>query len=354
MKSVFIISPALTMGGMQRASLNLAEGLASKGYEVFYITILNKEHFFYPTSAIKVIEPEGFNSNSISFSKTINWLRILVKKFKPDKTIVFNKIYGSFLAFAFLGTNFKYILSERSSPMYKWPLKFEILCKIAFALNPPEAVISQTQMASEMQRRYYPSNTKIKVIPNVLRKVKLFPENNREKIILGFGRLSEHQKGFDLLIKSYALCQNKDWKLVLIGSENGAEHLFNLASKLNLRDRVVFKASLLQVDEELSRAGIFVIPSRSEGFPNALIEAMAAGLPCVSFKFVAGPEDIIEDGVNGLLVENGNVEKMAQTIDELIENSELRIRISSNGILSTKKFEVESIIVEYENFLFQS
>ena len=155
MSSIFIISPALTMGGMERASLNLAEGFVLRGYEVSYVTILRKNHFFKPSNSIRLIEPEGFNSSSISLVKTIKWLRKLTQTHNPDKIIVFNKVYGSFLSFALFGTKFDFILSERSSPLYKWPRRFELLCSIAFIMKPPSAVISQTRIAREIQSKYY-------------------------------------------------------------------------------------------------------------------------------------------------------------------------------------------------------
>jgi glycosyltransferase involved in cell wall biosynthesis len=352
MLSVFVVSPALTMGGMERASLNLAEGLASRGYIVFYVTILKKEHFFKPSQSIQVIEPEGFNSESVNLLKTVLWLRNLAKTHKPDVIVVYNKVYGSFMSFALMGLPFKFIVSERSSPLYKWPLKFEWLCKLAFTMHPPNGVISQTRIAAKIQSDYYSYKTKIKIIPNSLREVMHFPKNKRENFIIGVGRLAEWLKGFDLLIESYAKCKNKHWKLVLVGSNVGAEHLVALANKLGVKDQVQFYGSTLELDEILSRAGIFVIPSRSEGFPNALIEAMAAGVPCISFNFIAGPQDIIEDGVNGLLVELGNTDKMAETIDKLIEDENMREKIAFQGMQAVQRYKPEAILDEYENFLF--
>ncbi|MBK8547520.1 MAG: glycosyltransferase [Saprospiraceae bacterium] len=100
-----------------------------------------------------------------------------------------------------------------------------------------------------------------------------------------------------------------------------------------------------------SSASIFVIPSRSEGFPNVLIEAMAFGLPCISFDFIAGPKDIITHEEDGILVENGNIESLANRINRLIENDKERLRLANNAKKIRYKYSSEMISNKLLTFL---
>ena len=123
------------------------------------------------------------------------------------------------------------------------------------------------------------------------------------------------------------MLKNKIWQLHIAGGDENGQELKNLASKLGILERIKFLGKVQDIDKVYASAGIYVIPSRSEGFPNALAEAMGAGCCCVAFDFVAGPRDMIENGVSGIIVENGNTNKMAKVLDHLILNPEQCIQL---------------------------
>ncbi len=339
------------MGGMERASINLSSLLHESGHQITHFTVLRQKHFFELPSGIRLIEPENFNIKSLSIFKTMLWIRKDVRLIKPDCIIVFNKFYAALVSIALLFTDSKIIISERSSPLYNWPLKFKVINKIAFMLNAPTGVICQTKIATEYQRKYYSSKSLMKTIPNILRDVNTFSDIRREKFVLGVGRLDEDLKGIDRLIDAFSEIKDKEWKLVLAGNDEKAQFLKDQVSDLNISDRVSFLGPIKNIDVQYAKAGIFVIPSRSEGFPNALVEAMAAGLPCISFDFVAGPRDIIENNVNGIIVENDNIEKMANAIDDLIENEDKRNQLSIEAIKIKDWLSSAHIKQSYEDFI---
>lgn len=349
-KKVFFIAPALSMGGMERASANTANGLNEAGCEVVFLTLFKKEHFFQLNQGITIIEPDAFNKQSLSFYKSIKWIRSEVKKHNPDKVLVFNKLYGAITALALIGTKYDYYLSERSSPLFIWKFPFNFINKIAYTLNPPKGVIAQTNIAAEYQRKYF-KKTEVIVIPNSVRKVQLFPEIKREKVILAVGRLNDHLKGFDLLIESFAKLKNQDWELHIAGGDEEGEALKEQAERLGVINRIKFLGKVKDIDLEYAKAGIYVIPSRSEGFPNALAEAMAAGCCCIAFDFVAGPRDIIVDGISGLIIENGNTTEMAKAIDYLIAHPEKRIQLSKEAIKIREKLNKNIIANKIKYFL---
>ena len=114
-----------------------------------------------------------------------------------------------------------------------------------------------------------------------------------------------------------------------------------------IKHRIDFLGKIKNIDIEYAKAGIFVMPSRSEGFPNALVEAMAAGCPCISFDFIAGPRDVITERENGILIPAERVDLLAKAIDELIANSELRNKISLNALAIKTKLEPKKIAKQY-------
>ena len=200
------------------------------------------------------------------------------------------------------------------------------------------------------QRKYF-KKTEVIVIPNSVREVQLFPEIKREKVILAVGRLNDYLKGFDLLIESFAKLKNQDWELHIAGGDEEGEVLKEQAERLGVINRIKFLGKVKEIDKCYAYAGMFVIPSRSEGFPNALAEAMGAGCSCIAFDFTAGPRDIIVDGISGLIVENGNTTEMAKAIDYLIAHPEKRIQLSKEAIKIREKLNKNIIANKIKYFL---
>ncbi len=340
------------MGGMERASVNIANGISKLGYNVAYISLFNQSKFFLLDSKIKLIEPQSFNIDSLSIFKTIKWIRKTVKQINPDRIIVLNKFYSAIVLLALYRTEYKVFISERSSPLYDWGLKINFFNKIIFSIKKPSGIIAQTSVAAKFQKKYYGNSIPIEVIPNVLRHVTSFPEIKREKIILAVGRLSDPLKGFDQLIEVFAQVSVPSWKLVFAGGDVCKTNLKKRAKELKVLNRIIFLGEVREIDLVYAKSSIFVIPSRSEGFPNALCEAMGSGLPCISFDFVAGPRDIIKHNENGFLVENGNIHAMAKKIEYLIGNEPERNRVGTNALAISQRLNEKIIVEQIRDFIF--
>ena len=347
---ILIIAPCLAMGGIERASSNTANGLSELGAKVYFLSLFKKEAFFKLNEGIEIIEPQGFNKTKLSLFKSILWIRKEVKRVNPEHILVFNKFYGAITALALLGTKYPYFLSERSSPLFVWRQPMRAINKFAFSIKPPKGVIAQTNIAAEYQRKYF-KKTEVIVIPNSVREVQLFPEIKREKVILAVGRLNDYLKGFDLLIESFAKLKNQDWELHIAGGDEEGVALKEQAERLGVINRIKFLGKVKEIDKCYAYAGMFVIPSRSEGFPNALAEAMTAGCCCIAFDFTAGPRDIIVDGISGLIIENGNTTEMAKAIDYLIASSEKRMQLSKEAIKIREKLNENLIAEKIKRFI---
>lgn len=351
-KKILIVGPCLSMGGIERSSSTLANLFSDSEHKISYVTIFRREHFFNLNKNIDLYEPPyELNRNKIIILKTIKWLRNTIKLINPDVIIVFNKFYGALVSFSILFLKIPYFITERSSPFYKWPFHIALFNRLAFSINPPYGVIAQTEIAAEIQRKFYSCKTQIEIIPNTLREVKLYPAVKRQNFVLAVGRLNDYLKGFDRLIEAFSYIKNKDWKLIFAGGDEEGQALKKLACKLGISDRVIFLGKVREIDRVYAKAGIFVIPSRSEGFPNALCEAMAAGLPCISFDFIAGPREIITHGYDGLIIENGNIKALSEAIDYLIEKPNERERLGHNALKIRKRLSQEKISKKYLDFI---
>ena len=322
----------MKMGGMERAGVNLANALNNEKLNISFISFFKQEHFFKLDKNITLYEPPNFNVHKLSLIRSILWLRKTIKEINPDKIIVLNKLYGAITCFSLIGYRYQVFLSERSSPLYKWPLSQSIMIKLIFTIIKPYGVIAQTKIASEYQKKYYGDKIKIKVIPNAVRNVQFYPGIRREKVVLAAGRLNDSLKGFDRLLFAFSMIKNQEWKLHIAGGNSNEDPLLEeIINENNLHDRVIFLGKITDLDLTFASASIFVIPSRSEGFPNVLCEAMAAGLPCISFDFVAGPSDIIENRIDGILIEDGNIIELSKQLEALMNDESERIRLGKNA-----------------------
>lgn len=350
-KKILIIGPCLSMGGMERASSNIANQLSTLDFQVIYLSIFKKNRFFELNPKILFEEPtDGSNVYSLNFLKTIKRIRKSVKYHQPDTILSFNKLYSAITAMAIIGIDVPFFISERSSPFFKWSLKIEFINKIAFMLKPPTGVMAQTNIAAQNQKKYY-SNSKIKVIPNIVREVQLQPNISREPFVLAVGRLNDHLKGFDRLFEAMAISKTK-WPLYLAGGEPTSDVKLNTLIENNgLKERIHFLGKVADLDTLYARAGLFVIPSRSEGFPNALVEAMAAGVPCIAYNFIAGPQDIIEEGFNGILVREGDIQGLANAIDKLVLDPGKRLQLGTNALAVRETYKAEKIVKEISKFV---
>jgi glycosyltransferase involved in cell wall biosynthesis len=164
------------------------------------------------------------------------------------------------------------------------------------------------------------------------------------KRVIAVGRYV-YQKGFDLLLQAWAKIEkpNQDWELVIFGQGDRQPYL-QIVNDLNInKEHCHLFGPTNEIENEYLKSSIFVFSSRFEGFGMVLIEAMSCGLPCVSFDCPCGPKDIISDGIDGLLVSNGDVIQMANKLSELMNNHDEIMRLSRGALVKAENYSIDSI-----------
>lgn len=196
------------------------------------------------------------------------------------------------------------------------------------------------------------SGTKVVRVPNALPELTGERSELRRPAIVAAGRLTP-QKGFDLLIPAFAQVAqaHPDWQLRIYGSGRQRGRLRALVLEHELYNNVMLMGATEHLGEELREASIFALSSRFEGFGMVIIEAMSKGIPAVSFDCPRGPSEIISDGVDGLLVENGDVDAFARTLTSLVEDEQGRRRMGAAALEKAARYELDVIGGEWDRIL---
>ena len=187
----------------------------------------------------------------------------------------------------------------------------------------------------------------VSVIPNFVTSVSIDKSDCNMKRVIAVGRYS-WQKGFDMLINAWKIVykSHPEWLLDIYG-DGDSDTYQTIAVNLGLSSVVRCNHAIRDINNEYIKSSIFVLSSRYEGLPLVLIEAMGAGLPVVSFSCPCGPRDLIQEGFNGLLVENGNVNELATKIITLIEKDDLRCHMGLNAVSSAALYTREKIMRQW-------
>lgn len=187
----------------------------------------------------------------------------------------------------------------------------------------------------------------IHVIPNPLKLIPISSNKTKELYyrLIAVGRL-EKVKGFEYLIKAFALIADKClmWRLDIFGDGSCKDKLKTLVANNKLESRIAILPTTHNIIDEYKKSDFFVLSSQHEGLGMVLLEAMSCGIPCVSFDCDYGPREIINDGVNGLLVDNGNINKLAQSILWMTEHHKERLLMGERAKNSVKRYQTDNVM----------
>ena len=356
MRLTFIIN-ALTPGGAERVLTTLANHWAEKGWQITIITFDGYPPFYelHPNIDYRPLDLVTVSANlkeAVFFNLKRFWqLRRAIRRSKPEIVISFGVQQNIISAIAAKGLKIPVLISERNLPESLAGRKlWNTVRPWAYSLS--AGLVVQT----EEIREYFSKNVKapIWLIPNPVKAPGVKKTNgahalkkDAKKVLLAMGRVNE-QKGFDMLIRAFSKVAHKypQWSLMIWGAihdKKPALALESLRDELGLTESVHLAGVTKQPAEKMMQADLFALSSRYEGFPNVLCEAMACGLPVISFDCPTGPRAIIRDGVDGLLVPPQDVSGMAEGLDRLMGDEPFRKNLAARAGEILDRFSLERI-----------
>lgn len=341
-------------GGAERVTCNLASYLVQHGHQVEILTMSETEKAYELDKRVSVRTllsiKERKNTVRNMLVRMPRFWRYLKASDTDAYIVMLPKITIMLLMFRRL-TKAKVIAAERVDPASYSERIAKMLKKYA---KRADGWVFQTEDA---QKWYGDSikDCKAIVIPNAVNPAFIRPhyEGKKRKVIAGAGRL-DVQKNFDLLIRAFAKIASEfpEYNLIIYGKGDKEQELKSLVESLGLQDRIDLPGNIQNIAEEMEKNTMFVLSSDFEGMPNALMEAMALGLPCVSTDCpCGGPRYLIQDGVNGLLVPVGDENKMAEAIKNLLTNSDYAKKMGQNASKISEKLAPDKIYGKWEKFI---
>lgn len=343
MKLCFIIY-SLGNGGAERVLSTLTNYFINN-YEITIITFNNEKSFYKLDERIKIVSlNSNKNSNNIFYAikNNINTIIKLTKEIKTinsDVVISFMTTSNILSILACKILNKPIIISERTNYDF---LSSKIWKKIRKIVYP---FCNHLVVQSNYDLEKYSFVKNVSIIENPLFINDFTEQIQRKNYFLAVGRLDK-VKGFDMLIEAYSKLDTT-WKLIIIGEGNERKVLEEQIKRLNLSHKIELLGRKNDVEKYYMEAGVFVLSSRMEGYPNALVEAMACGCPAISFDCKTGPANIIDNGMNGILISSDDICQLVEAMKKLQLNKELRNTLSQNATMIRTKLDIENIASQW-------
>ncbi len=293
------------------------------------------------------------NNNIIKLFSFINKTNEIIKLVKPDILILCEGFKGFFvpwlirldipILFEVHGSIFNNQTDINKSFIARLGFKIEMYLKKKLAQKFTKLIV----LSSQSEQEWKTKNIVVFPNPNWLKSNE--KSNLKSKRAIMVARHS-YEKGVDRVLYIWQIVVKKypDWILEIYGDFD--ENLFyhKLANELGLKDKVLFFEPIKNIQEKYIEASFCLMTSRTEGFGMVLIEAMICGLPCIAYDCPVGPRTIIENEINGFLIKENDIDGFVLKIFKMIENKELLNEMSKNAIVSTKNYDLDSIMNKWK------
>ncbi|WP_251965831.1 glycosyltransferase family 4 protein [Salinibacter ruber] len=356
-----LVIPSLTAGGAERVAARMANHWAGERRRITVFTFDDgSEPPFY--ELINAVDHRPLDVADVSTTlweqvtnnvRRVFRLRSALNRVEPDVVIAFMPAANVLSVVAGIVTRWPVIVCEQDYPgLYSLKWIWRVLQQLTYPLADAFVGVSQqiVQYFSSIVR-------KEKVIHNPVvpakKEIGETPSSKeRAPVICAMGRLV-HQKGFDLLLRAFGKIEGEhpDWTLEIWGEGEQREELKNLRSQLGITDRVRLPGLTDEPFEKMKRAAFFVLSSRHEGFVNVVGEALACGLPVISFDCPTGPSEIIRPGIDGELVPPEDVTALAEAMHAMIENPDRRRRYGEQALEVRDRLGTDAVMQDWNRLV---
>jgi len=353
---IALVIPSMGPGGMERVMSELACYFSRQPDIIVHLVLygINREQFYSVPSNIYIHQPSfTFNDRYrlLSTIKTSFFLRQIISKIKPDAILSFGEYWNSFVLLSLITSLYPIYISDRCKPDKSLGIIHDALRRLLY--QRASGIIVQTEKARDIYLQFLAIN-KLTVIGNPIRRIAVSNGVQKKNIVLSVGRLID-TKHHDELIKLFVAIGKPGWELVIVGGEalkqKNMVRLQSLIDELGAENVVQLAGNQSNVDYFYQKSEIFAFTSSSEGFPNVVGEAMAAKLPVVSFDCVAGPSDMLTDGVDGFLIPLFDYALFQRKLELLMDNRELRIRMGDKARENIGRYSLDGIGHAYHKLL---
>ena len=365
MRITLVIS-SLTTGGAERVMSVIANYWAANGQEVSLITLASPFSDFYAlhpavkrvglgllvTSGHRLIKGAAHNI------QRLRRLRKEIQESRPDVVLSFVDTTNILTLLATFRLGIPVIVAEHTDPRHH--TIGPIWRRLRFLLYPrAKAVVVLTQALRGWAEGFLPKNI-VHVIPNPIPVELLAYDGPVERFgqgrtIIAMGHLTS-VKGFDLLLSAFARCAvtHSGWSLVILGEGEERGRLEKLAIELGISERVSMPGRMPDPFQILRRADLFVLSSRYEGFPMALLEAMACEVAVICTEYPSGPGEILRNGKDGILVPTDDIDALAAAMNRLMADPLERQRLASRAVEVKEKFGLQKVMKLWDLLIAQS
>lgn len=357
---ILCVIPQLGAGGAERVMVKISNNLAFRHDVVLLTWEAPGTLPFYPLGDGVHLKQVHLSATGWGGKVSALWRRVLmirkhVREYRADVVLSFLDTTNISAILGCLGTGVPVVVSERIDPA-RYHLGWLVTELRLFLYPLADRVVVQTSRVAS----YFPSRMRARIVelPNPIAPASALaspetPGPDGRFRIVAMGRLV-HQKGFERLIDAFARLAGRhpEWDVVIFGEGPDRAALKQQAYAAGIQGRVTLAGVSSASHMELAASHLFAFPSRFEGFPNALGEAMSAGLPAVGYDGVSGVEEMIEDGITGILLhETADIKALASALHLLMRDAALRARMGAAAVSRAARWAEDLVMARWEGLL---